>query len=124
MKDWLDTGRSAAIPPGGARVQSGQSEIGAAEGIRTPDFFLRREALYPLSYSRALGQWYPEQSGGSAWAAVVFGSPASPSRESRLRRRRKHAVARHLAVALLDEILELVAEDANGAGDGPRRSVP
>ncbi len=28
--------------------------FGAAEGTRTPDFLLRRETLYPLSYSRAV----------------------------------------------------------------------
>ena len=32
----------------------GNRNFGAAERTRTSDFFLRREALYPLSYSRVV----------------------------------------------------------------------
>ena len=39
-------------------VRNAHFKSGAAEGTRTPDFLLRRETLYPLSYSRALSALY------------------------------------------------------------------
>lgn len=44
---------------------------GAAERIRTSDFFLRREALYPLSYGRAPEFTLPDGA-YDAWDRTFF----------------------------------------------------
>jgi hypothetical protein len=68
-----------------AKFTTGE-EYGAAERTRTSDFFLRREALYPLSYSRVwLVEITPKQKQGDLG---VLRSPCEKQRPVSLPERR------------------------------------
>ena len=103
--------------------------VGAAEGTRTPDFFLRREALYPLSYSRACLGMIPiivfREKRESCFVETAPANKSIPrepritNHEPRLRHHRERGQAFDHASPVLDVVLELLREDAEGGGYWP-----